>query len=258
MLFILTHASLFKAGTITLFDIEDAKFIFSTKKRDFVVLVASFLLTLLLGVETGIMMSVGVNALVFFLSMEWMKVEELGRADLSSGVEWVPITAEFNTGSSVALHPHIVIVRPSDSLCFANTERFCANVDSILLKAKQRNQERIIPLNVDAFMSLHSTERTHKRKADEATALLHTDHRPTTCLIIDMCFVNTIDTTALHALSEYVRRLESQDNTLVMFARVQLGVVELMYRANIAGSSRCYEQIDDAVFASHSLITREV
>jgi SulP family sulfate permease len=77
-------ASVVMSGVINLFDFHDMKYIWKTKKRDFFVMVASFALTLLLGVDVGVLSAIAIHILLLVVGTIRMRVEEL--VDAGDGV----------------------------------------------------------------------------------------------------------------------------------------------------------------------------
>ncbi|WP_130806203.1 SulP family inorganic anion transporter [Senegalia massiliensis] len=107
-------ASIIMVSVFGLIDIKEAKYLFKVKKADGWTLVITFISTLVLGIERGILVGVGVSLLIFIWERAYPHIAELGYLE------------EEGVFRDVAKHPNAktykegVILRVDASLYFAN------------------------------------------------------------------------------------------------------------------------------------------
>jgi hypothetical protein len=161
-----TLASIVIGATLNLFDTEEMIFIWRTSKRDFFVLFIAFILTLLLGPEYGVLIAVCLNIFFMLLDQYRMKTRELGQMpfELSGALfdvihpdiraneeEEAEELQEMNPGTRVTpksdaifvikdyfpeafTHPHLLIIRPTDTLTYINVDNWVMHVVSNALE----------------------------------------------------------------------------------------------------------------------------
>jgi hypothetical protein len=160
-------ASIVIAATLNLFDTEEMIFIWRTSKRDFFVLFIAFTLTLLLGPEYGVLIAVCLNIFFMLFDQYRMKTRELGQMpfELSDALfdvihpdieadeaEEAEELQEMKPGTRVQrpksdaifvikdyfpeafTHPHLLIIRPTDSLTYINVDNWVMHVVSDALE----------------------------------------------------------------------------------------------------------------------------
>jgi hypothetical protein len=155
-----TLASIVIAATLSLFDIQETIFIWRTKKRDFFVLFTAFILTILFGPAYGVLVAVCLNIFLLLLDQYRMKTREVGQMphlisptlfdvlhpDIIAEEEveeerlrekWegkriskkldgpFVIKAHFPEAFT---HPHLLIIRPTDSLTYVNIDNWVMHV----------------------------------------------------------------------------------------------------------------------------------
>jgi len=236
---------------IALFDIPEAVLIWKTKKRDFVILLVSFVATLVLGVETGILASVGFNAIIFLLSMDFMKVEDLSQGSRSRYGAVDDPDRQVEEALSGLSHAGIVVIRPADSLCFANVEHFTEQADKLLSKT--------VPVinNTDA---IDSSQAYLLGPNPKPAAARNDSGVPQLCLVVDMSRVNTIDSTAILELSDYVKRLQSSQR-FVAFAAMQTHIEERLAKSGQIkkiGIDHFSDSVNEAIALCKSMLNSEV
>lgn len=118
-------AAIVMSGVINLFEIHDMIYIWKTKKRDFVVMCAAFLLTLLLGVDMGVLVAIGFHVLLLVIATIKMRVEEL--VDSGDGLFVHVLDDPFCQPI-----PGIVLAKVTDSLVYLNIESFMKQVENLL------------------------------------------------------------------------------------------------------------------------------
>jgi SulP family sulfate permease len=118
-------ASIVMSGVINLFEIHDMKYIWKTKKRDFVIMVLAFCLTLLLGVDMGVLASIAIHVLLLVVATIKMRVEEMVYA--GDGV-FVHILDDPDSPPV----PGIILAKVTDSLVYLNIESFMKQVETLL------------------------------------------------------------------------------------------------------------------------------
>lgn len=118
-------AAIVMSGVINLFEWHDMIYIYKTKKRDFAVLVSSFLLVLLMGVDTGVLLSIALHVLLLVVATIKMRVEEL--VDSGDGLFVHLLDDPFSHPV-----PGIILAKVTDSLVYLNIESFMKQVEALL------------------------------------------------------------------------------------------------------------------------------
>ena len=117
-------AAIVMSGVINLFEFHEMLYIWKTKKRDFFVMVSAFVLTLLLGVDMGVLCAIGIHVLVLVVATIRMRVEEL--VDSGDGLF---VLAEDDPYMQI---PGIILAKVTDSLVYLNIESFMKQVENLL------------------------------------------------------------------------------------------------------------------------------
>ncbi len=141
-------ASVIMVAVFGLIDYKEIVHLWKTDKRDLLMLVVTFVATLALGIETGILMGVGLSLVMVLYQSSYPHYAILGK---------VP---RGNTFRNISRFPEavelegVLIFRFDAQLFFANSHLFQQIIEEQIL---QRKNLRLIIINAEAINSLDST-----------------------------------------------------------------------------------------------------
>ncbi len=121
-------AAIILVAVANLIDLKTARHIWRYNKADAAALIATFLSVLLLGIESGILMGVGVSLVLYIWRTSNPHIAEIGRLGQS---EMYRNVLRYH----VQTWAHVLLIRVDESLYFANTK---AIEDSVLRRVAER------------------------------------------------------------------------------------------------------------------------
>ena len=122
-------AAIILVAVANLIDLNTARHIWRYNKADGAALIATFLAVLAVGIETGILIGVGVSLLLYIWRTSNPHIAEIGRLGQS---EMYRNVLRYH----VQTWPHVLLVRVDESLYFANTK---AIEDSVLRRVAEKS-----------------------------------------------------------------------------------------------------------------------
>ncbi len=142
-------AAIIILAVISLFDVKEIKFLWNTDRRDFGMLALTFLITLFIGIEQGIIAGVVISLAVVIYSSTKPHHAELGRLGDSNNFRNIE---RYNEARIV---DEILIYRFDSSLYFANADFF---TESITQRIDDKGEElELVILEASAINSIDST-----------------------------------------------------------------------------------------------------
>lgn len=196
-------ASMIMVSVFGLIDFKEAIHLWHSKRDDFVMLLATFVATLLLGIEEGIVAGVMLSLGMVIYRSSYPHIGVLGR---------VPGTTQYRNVerfSDVEEREDTAIVRLDAQFYFANTQFFKSRLDELIAKKGEKLKY----------------------------------------LIIDSAAINAIDSTAMHALEEWITEFQAQGITLLL-SGLKGPIRDILKRALLVekiGEDHFFLQVHDAV-----------
>jgi SulP family sulfate permease len=142
-------ASVIMVAVFGLVDIKEAKFLWRTDKRDFWLMMVSFLATLGLGIEEGILVGVVLSLAMIIYNTAYPHHAELGRIPGSS------VYRNKKRFEEVQLRPDILIMRFDAQLYFANVDHFRHALNAYM--EERSNELKLVVLNFDSINAIDSS-----------------------------------------------------------------------------------------------------
>ena len=136
------------AAVVGLVDVQEAKRLFRSHKRDFVVLVITFLLTLFLGIQRGVLVGVGLSLLFILQKVSRPHFAVLGKL---RGTDLYRNVARF---SDAEVNPSRLIFRYDDDIFFGNAQHF---LDAVLKNLQEQPEVRQLILDLSSVNNIDST-----------------------------------------------------------------------------------------------------
>ncbi len=142
-------AAIIIAAVVRLVDIKEAVFLWKSDRTDFYMLLITFLATLLIGIEQGILIGVFITILMLLYKSTKPPVTIFGR------IPDTPHYKSIETLDDLIIRKDILIIRPDTSLFFANVTAF----KEILLQAQKEKGSalKLILFKADAISTLDSS-----------------------------------------------------------------------------------------------------
>jgi sulfate transporter 4 len=204
-------AAIVISGVINLFDYNEAIYLWKVHKFDFAVWMSAFFGVTLLGVETGLAISVVISLLLIIYESAFPHMAVLGRLPGSA------VYRNIKQYPEAERYDGIVIVRIDAPIYFAN-------IDNIRSK-------------------LHKYE---KKSSEELSARNGGDVK---FIILEMSPNSHIDSSALHVLNEMLKIYKKRDVQLVL-ANPNVKVMEKLVASKLieeVGRDHVFVSIQDAV-----------
>jgi SulP family sulfate permease len=176
-----------------LIDIGTLRYTFQTRKRDFFVLVAAFLLTCFAGPQWGIIISVILSIALMIYRASRPRFVPLGRVPGSS------IYRDLRTNAGVVI-PGVLVVRFDSEMFFGNMSYLAEKLRTLRDKASLQ--------------------------------LVGTVPNNTHVIVLDMSCVSQIDSSALLALKDIKATLD-KDEILWLFAETRPSLMEVMRKGDV-------------------------
>jgi len=142
-------ASIIMVAVFGLIDFKEAKHLWKTDRVDFAMLAATFMATLSLGIEQGILIGVVLSLAMVIYRSAYPHVAFLGKVDGTSYYR------NINRFPKVKQRQDIFIMRFDAPLFFANTNYFRDKLEKMV---KQKGEDlKLVVLNAEAIPNLDST-----------------------------------------------------------------------------------------------------
>jgi len=142
-------AAVILVAVVGLIDVKEAVHLWHTHRNDFWMLIATFLATLALGIENGILIGVTLSLVMVIFQSSYPHHAELGQVP---GSEFY---RNVNRFPEVQTRPDLLVVRFDASLFFGNSQRFRDALNEYVDQKGDRLQA--IVLNCESINTLDST-----------------------------------------------------------------------------------------------------
>ena len=142
-------AAVIMVSVVKLVNVSEAKYLWKTDKRDFIILMVTFLVTLFVGINPGIITGIGLSLAMIIFSTTRPVIAELGR---------IPGTNTFRNienYKNLEIRDDILVIRFESQLNFANSEVFKNSIIDII--AAKNGTVKMLLLNAEAISDLDST-----------------------------------------------------------------------------------------------------
>lgn len=142
-------AAIIIVAVLRLIDIEEAKFLWRSDRRDFWMLLLTFLATLFIGIEEGILLGIFISLLMVLYKTTRPHITFLGR---------IPETEHYKNVERVkelVKRKDLLLIRPDANLYFANIEHFKETVQAAI--SEQKGQLQLLVMNADCITELDSS-----------------------------------------------------------------------------------------------------
>lgn len=136
-------ASIVLVAVVDIIEIRKVKELWSVHKRDAVLLLLSFLSTLMVGILQGLLIGIGASLLLILYRSAYPPVAELGR--LAGSTTYINCK-RFPQAVTV---PGLVVVRFDGSLYFSNVEHVRKRLRSYILKNAKSSPENMIRYKIN-------------------------------------------------------------------------------------------------------------
>lgn len=245
-------AAIVMSGVIGLFEVHEAIYIWKTKKQDFVVMVCSFVFTLVLGVDNGVLAAILLHILLMVVATIRMRVEEL--VDAGDGFY---VRADEDTETQKI--PGVIVAKVTDSLIYLNIESFMKQVEDMLkqhglLQARlddngnsvngeiqappptmmpeddipvDEEEHPAVPLLDDQAQPAPLTLEKRATHDSDSTEELDPIKKHPHGIIFDFAMVNAVDASSMMRLVE-LRKTLAQEGYSMHFAHVHNYVLSVM------------------------------
>jgi SulP family sulfate permease len=161
-------AAIVMVAVVGLVDVKEVRFLWKSNKTDLALLLTTFLATLLLGIELGILIGVGVSMLSFVYQASRPHMARLGRMPGSEAYRNVERYPEVET------HDGVAIFRIDASLFFGNVEHIKDGLNGLLT---DEPDTRVLvldlyPVNRADSSAIHALMDIHRRLEERGVSLL--------------------------------------------------------------------------------------
>ncbi|PQJ68600.1 MULTISPECIES: SulP family inorganic anion transporter [Polaribacter] len=142
-------AAIIIVAVFNLVNIKEAAFLWKANYLDFWLMLATFIATLLLGIEFGIIVGVGLSLIVLIYRTSRPYVTELGKVPNSN------FYRNKNRFEEVIIHDDILIFRFDAQIFYANSSYFRDNLDE--MAAKKGKALKLIVIDAESINRVDST-----------------------------------------------------------------------------------------------------
>lgn len=142
-------AAIIIVAVFNLININEAQFLWKANKLDFWLMISTFIATLLLGIEFGIVVGVGLSLIVLIFRTSRPYVTELGEVPDSD------FYRNKNRFEDVIIEDDILVFRFDAQLFYANTSYFRDNLDE--MASKKGKALKLIVLDAESINRVDST-----------------------------------------------------------------------------------------------------
>lgn len=149
-------AAIIIAAVLRLIDYKEALFLWKSNRRDFWMLLLTFLATLLIGIEEGILLGIFISLLMVLYKTTRPHITFLGR---------IPATEHYKNIEHVKKliqRKDILIIRPDAPLFFANIGHFKETLQTAI--NQQKEDLKLLILNADCITELDSSATQYLRE----------------------------------------------------------------------------------------------
>ncbi|WP_439132730.1 SulP family inorganic anion transporter [Polaribacter sp.] len=142
-------AAIIIVAVFNLINVKEGKFLWRANKLDFWLMISTFLATLLLGIEFGIIVGVGLSLIVLIFRTSRPYIAELGKVPDSN------FYRNKNRFEEVILEDDILVFRFDAQLFYANANYFRDNLDE--MASKKGKALKLIVLDAESINRVDST-----------------------------------------------------------------------------------------------------
>ena len=142
-------AAIIIAAVVRLIDIKEAMFLWKSDRTDFYMLLITFLATLFIGIEQGILIGVFITILMLLYKSTKPPITIFGR------IPDTPHYKSIETTDDLIIRKDILIIRPDTSLFFANIDAFKEKL--MQAKIEKGAALKLILFKADAISDLDSS-----------------------------------------------------------------------------------------------------
>jgi len=142
-------AAIIIVAVFSLINVKEANFLWKANKLDFWLMISTFLATLLLGIEFGIVVGVGLSLIILIYRTSRPYITELGKVPDSD------FYRNKNRFEEVILDDDILVFRFDAQLFYANSSYFRDNLDR--LASKKGSTLKLIVLDAESINRVDST-----------------------------------------------------------------------------------------------------
>ncbi|MHB0754448.1 SulP family inorganic anion transporter [Polaribacter sp. M15] len=142
-------AAIIIVAVFNLINIKEGKFLWNANKLDFWLMISTFLATLLLGIEFGIVVGVGLSLIVLIYRTSRPYITELGKVPDSN------FYRNKNRFEEVIIEDDILVFRFDAQLFYANASYFRDNLDE--MASKKGKALKLIVLDAESINRVDST-----------------------------------------------------------------------------------------------------
>ncbi len=149
-------AAIIIVAVLRLIDLKEAKFLWRSDRRDFGMLLVTFLATLFIGIEEGILLGIFISLLMVLYKTTRPHITFLGR---------IPDTEHYKNienAKELIKRKDVLIIRPDAPLYYANIEHFKGQLQNAM--SKQQAHLRLFILNTDCITELDSSASHYLRE----------------------------------------------------------------------------------------------
>jgi len=209
-----------------LLELHDIVFLWKVKAwKDLILLIFTFFVTIVVGVDLGIFIGMGISLLLVVRHTSFPRVSLLAQDEHE---KWVDATTP-NTHSLDA----IIVVRIEEALYFANMEQI-----------------------KDIFKRIEIFGRKDAHPADEGKK----GDVPTGAIIIHAKNIQDIDASAMQIMFEMIHEYQKR-NVFVSFVKLKPGLLKYFFRAGILNSvsgDRLFSSMEEAVKYVRVYVTKDL
>ncbi|WP_417513333.1 SulP family inorganic anion transporter [Marinobacter sp.] len=143
-------AAIIVMSVLGLFKYKEMKVLFRQDRKEFVILLVTFLITLLLGVQQGLLVGVAVSLVLVIYNSTTPHITELGKIDGED------LYRNIHRFESISVRKDLLIFRFDAPLYFANKDYFKSRLYS-MMKLRPEGSLKAVILDAQAISSIDST-----------------------------------------------------------------------------------------------------
>lgn len=131
-------AAIILSSVIGLIDVSEAKFLWKTRRRDFVTMLLTFTITLVFGIEVGVFTGIILSFMILLYSSSFPNVVELGN------IKGTDVYKNILRFPEAIVDEDSLIIRFDNQLIFSNASYFKDSIKSFLISRKKRPKYLIL------------------------------------------------------------------------------------------------------------------
>ncbi len=143
-------AAIIVMSVLGLFKYKEMKVLFRQDRKEFVILLVTFLITLLLGVQQGLLVGVAVSLLLVIYNSTTPHITELGKIDGED------LYRNIHRFESISVRKDLLVFRFDAPLYFANKDYFKSRLYGMMKRRPEGSLKAVI-LDAQAVSSIDST-----------------------------------------------------------------------------------------------------